>query len=206
MAKSTTALKRTRHSRLSTELRQETVLEEATRIIAERGYKDISIQEVADRCRISKTLLLYYFGSKDGLLVALLQFRVSRDTAALSWLRSEVNTRGEVTLKSVHKMLHAIVERNVSQPGILRFYCVLRAEALDRDHPAYAFFLERQKSTLRHYEQALAPNDPQPEFTARQLMALMIGLEEQWLREEEKFDLLKHWDHAVARLLPLKEL
>ncbi len=204
MAKSTTAVGRPRHSRLSTELRQEKVLEEATRIIAERGYKDISIQEVADRCRISKTLLLYYFGSKDGLLVALLQFRVSRDTAALSWLRSEVNARGELTLKSVHKMLHAIVERNVSQPEILRFYCVLRAEALDRDHPAHAFFLERQTSTLLRYEQALAQNDPQPEFTARQLMALMIGLEEQWLREEQEFDLLKHWDHAVARLLPLK--
>lgn len=204
MAKATTALGRPRQSRVSTELRQEKILEEATRMIAERGYKDVSIQEVADRCRISKTLLLYYFGSKDGLLVALLQFRVSRDTAALSWLRSEVNARGELTLKSVHKMLHAIVERNVSQPEILRFYCVLRAEALDRDHPAHAFFLERQRSTLRRYEQALAPNDPQPEFTARQLMALMIGLEEQWLREEEKFDLLKHWDHAVARLLPLK--
>src|SRR5438128_248289 len=113
MAKSTTALKRPRHYRLSTESRQEKVLEEATRIIAERGYKGISIQELASRCRISKTLLLYYFGSKDGLLVALLQFRVSRDTAALSWLRSEVVTRSGLTLKSVHKMLHAIVERNV---------------------------------------------------------------------------------------------
>jgi AcrR family transcriptional regulator len=204
MAKSTTVPGRARQSRLSTELRQESVLEEATRIIAERGYKDISIQELADRCRISKTLLLYYFGSKNGLLVALLQFRVSRDMAALSWLRSEINTRGELTLKSVHKMLHAIVERNVSQPEILRFYCVLRAEALDRDHPAHAFFLEHQRSTLRRYEQILAKNDPQPEFAARQLMAVMIGLEEQWLREEEKFDLLRHWDHAVARLLPLK--
>jgi AcrR family transcriptional regulator len=204
MVKSNTALRRTRQSRLSTELRQEKILEEATRMIAERGYKDVSIQEVADRCRVSKTLLLYYFGSKDGLLVALLQFRVSRDTAALSWLRNEVNTRGELTLKSVHKAFHAIVERNVSQPEILRFYCVLRAEALDRDHPAHAFFLERQRSNLRRYEQLLASNDPQPEFTARQLMAVMIGLEEQWLREEEKFDMLKHWDHAVARLLPVK--
>ena len=204
MAKATTARGRTRQSRLSTELRQEKILEEATRIIAERGYKDISIQEVADRCRISKTLLLYYFGSKNGLLVALLQFRVSRDTAALSWLRNEVDTRGEVALKSVHKMMHAIVERNVSQPEILRFYCVLRAEALDRDHPAHAFFLERQTSTLRRYEQVLAGNDPQPGFTARQLMAVMIGLEEQWLREEKRFDMLKHWDHAIARLLPLK--
>jgi hypothetical protein len=109
-----------------------------------------------------------------------------------------------LTLKSVRKMFHAIVERNVSQPEILRFYCVLRAEALDRDHPAHAFFLDRQTSPLRRYEQVLAQNDPQPEYTARQLMAVMIGLEEQWLREEEKFDLLKHWDHAVARLLPLK--
>jgi AcrR family transcriptional regulator len=204
MGKSITAPARPRQSRLNTELRQEQVLEEATRMIAERGYKGISIQEVADRCRVSKTLLLYYFGSKDGLLVALLQFRVSRDTAALSWLRAEVNARGELPLKSVHLMLHAIVERNLSQPGVLRFWCVLRAEALDRDHPAHEFFRGRQSDTLQRYRELLAPHDPQPEYTARQLSAVMMGLEEQWLREDAQFDLLKHWDHAVAKLLPLK--
>jgi hypothetical protein len=31
----------------------------------------------------------------------------------------------------------------------------------------------------------------------------LIGLEEQSLREEEKFDMLKQWDRAVARLLAL---
>jgi hypothetical protein len=31
-----------------------------------------------------------------------------------------------------------------------------------------------------------------------------MGLEEQSLREEEKFDMLKHGDHAVDRLLALK--
>jgi hypothetical protein len=59
----------------------------------------------------------------------------SRDMEALSWLRREINTRGELTLKSVRKRLHA--------------------EALDRDHPAHAFFLGRQSSTLRRYEQVL---------------------------------------------------
>jgi AcrR family transcriptional regulator len=201
MARTNPAPNRSKQSRLSTELRQERVLEEATRMVAERGYKDISIQEVADRCRISKTLLLYYFGSKNGLLVALLQFRMSRDIAALSWLRREVNSQGEMTLQAVQRVLHAIVEHALSQPEILRFYFVLRAEALDREHPAHEFFRDRQTHTLRRFERMLAASFPRPELAARQLMAVMNGLEEQWLREDQKFDILKYWDDAVATLL-----
>jgi AcrR family transcriptional regulator len=205
MPKPPLAAKRPRQPRLSTELRLEQILEEATGIIAQQGYVSISVQELADRCRISKTLLLYHFGSKDRLLVALLQFRVSRDMAALSWLRNEIPAQGELTLKSVHKALHAIVVRAMSQPEIVRFYAMLRAEALNPEHPARQFFLDRDEAARSRFEEILARHVPQPEFTARQLIALMMGLEEQWLREDKKFDLLKHWDHAVAQLLPLSE-
>jgi AcrR family transcriptional regulator len=80
-----TAQRKPRRTRLNAKLRQEQILEEATRSIAQSGYHGFSIQEVAERCRITNAGLLYYFGSKDQLLIALLQHRVSRDTAALAW-------------------------------------------------------------------------------------------------------------------------
>ncbi|MFF4763190.1 hypothetical protein [Streptomyces sp. NPDC001292] len=43
----------------------------------------------------------------------------------------------------------------------------------------------------------------EPRSTARQLLAVMGGLEEQWLREPGGVDLVAEWDRAVARLVPV---
>lgn len=193
-----------RRTRLGADLRQEQILEEATRIIGQNGYHGFSIQELAERCRITNAGLLYYFGSKEQLMVALLQYRVSRDTAALSWLFGETKPREQVSLSTIIKSQRAIVERNISQPEIVRFWAVVRAEALNRGHPAREFFIERETETIRRWTRLLAPHVPQSESAARQVFAFMVGLEEQWLREERGFDMLKEWDRGVAKLLPVK--
>lgn len=205
MPKRAAAQQKRKRTRLSAELRQEQILEEATKFIAQRGYHGFSLQELAERCRITIAGLLYYFGSKDRLLIALLQHRVSRDTVALTWLRGESDTGKDSPLKSVVRSLHAIVERNVTQPEIVRFYAVMRAEALNRGHPAREFFISRETYHVRLYTKMLVvAHVPQPESTARQLLALMMGLEEQWLREDQSFDLLKEWDRGAAKLLPTR--
>jgi AcrR family transcriptional regulator len=42
----------------------------AEEIFAERGYAAASMDEIAERCGVSKPMIYEYFGSKDGLLVA----------------------------------------------------------------------------------------------------------------------------------------
>ena len=42
----------------------------------------------------------------------------------------------------------------------------------------------------------------EPEATAREIYALMIGLEYQWLRTDGGFDYVAEWDRAVLKLLP----
>ncbi|TDB78674.1 TetR/AcrR family transcriptional regulator, partial [Actinomadura sp. KC216] len=39
-------------------------------VFGERGYQATSMDEIAERCGVSKPMLYEYFGSKDGLLVA----------------------------------------------------------------------------------------------------------------------------------------
>jgi AcrR family transcriptional regulator len=46
------------------------MLEAATRIFAERGFRDASMDEIAEACGITKPMLYAYFSSKEGLFSA----------------------------------------------------------------------------------------------------------------------------------------
>ncbi len=55
------------------ETRMEEMLQVAGRIFAERGYHGTSMDDIAAEADISKPLLYRYFGSKDGLYIALIE-------------------------------------------------------------------------------------------------------------------------------------
>jgi AcrR family transcriptional regulator len=50
--------------------REAQLIEVAEAVFAERGFKSVSMDEIAERARISKPVLYDHFGSKDGLLAA----------------------------------------------------------------------------------------------------------------------------------------
>ncbi len=50
--------------------RERQMLDVAEEIFGERGYSGTSMDEIAERCGVSKPMLYEYFGSKDGLLLA----------------------------------------------------------------------------------------------------------------------------------------
>jgi AcrR family transcriptional regulator len=50
--------------------REQQMLRVAEEIFAERGYRDTSMDEFAERVGVSKPMIYEYFGSKEGLLVA----------------------------------------------------------------------------------------------------------------------------------------
>jgi AcrR family transcriptional regulator len=191
--------------RLDGELRRAQILEAATRIISQRGYCGFGIQELARQCGITNAGLLYYFGTKEGLLIALLEDRDRRDAAAvhsIAGLTGQEN-QGEFSVDEILKVLRAIVARNSIQPEFVRFYAVLRAEALNHAHPARQYFVDREAAALDSFSRMVAPHVAAPLATARQLLAFMSGLEEQWLRADHGFDLIAEWDRGVAQLLPL---
>ncbi len=98
--------------------------------------------------------------------------------------------------------LHAIVARNAGQPEMVRLYAMLRAEALASDHPAFSFFRRREAATIELFRQMVAGHVADPFSTARQIEALMNGLEAQWLRQDCRFDLVAEWDKAAAMIIP----
>ena len=173
--------------------RREQLLDAATTLIAERGYWGLSLQDVADACGITLPGVLHHFGSKDGLLVAVLEHRDRLDTAALV---EHLEAGAPPDLAGV---CDAIVSRNAGQREIVRLYAVLEVESLAPDHPAHAFFAERQRRTLALLTR-WAPAARSGDALARHILALMDGLQIQWLRDPE-LDLVAEW-RAVSGQLP----
>ncbi len=54
--------------------RHQEILEAAARVITDRGLGETRISDIADRCGVSPGLILYYFESKDRLLVEALTY------------------------------------------------------------------------------------------------------------------------------------
>jgi AcrR family transcriptional regulator len=189
------------------DVRREQILDAAIRIIGQRGYNGFGIQELAQRCDLTNAGLLYHFGSKDRLLIALLEDRDRRDAEAVTSVLGLAGLRAgtKLTLDTVFKLLRAIVARNAAQPELVRLYTVLSAEAMNHAHPAREYFLAREAATLDVFASMIAPHVPQPRSTARQLLAFMSGLEQQWLRTNQGFDLIEEWDRGIVSLLPSRK-
>ncbi|MBG0563705.1 TetR/AcrR family transcriptional regulator [Actinoplanes aureus] len=189
-------------ARLPAAERRRQILEVTTGLIAERGFWGLSMQDVADGCGLTVPGLLHHVGSKDNLLVAVLEHR---DEADLRSLAGELGVPADglwtegpsaVTLPQV---CAALVRRNAGQPEIVRLFAVLEAESLAPDHPAHEYFRVRQQRILSSLA-ALVPAPADGRAVASQVVALMDGLQIQWLREPDTFDLAAAWDAAAARL------
>jgi AcrR family transcriptional regulator len=77
--------------------RHQEILDAAARVITDRGLAETRISDIADRCGVSPGLILYYFGSKDRLLLEALisandQFylRLSREMRRMTSAREQL--------------------------------------------------------------------------------------------------------------------
>jgi AcrR family transcriptional regulator len=187
------------------ELRRQQILDEAIRLIGQLGYHGFTVHELASKCGLTKGGLLHYFGSKEQLLVAMLEERDRREAVIIpSDVNFQAQTAGaaEYSRETVLQVFHAIAARSAAQPELLRLLVVLQAEALNREHPAHRYFQRRQAMVLNEFAAMLAGHARDPREAARSVFALLDGLEQQWLRAGGEFDLVACCDAAIALLLP----
>lgn len=188
-------------ARLPAPERRRQILEMTTKLIAERGFYGLSMQDVADGCGLTVPGMLHHVGSKDSLLVAVLEYRDEQDALSLaSKLGRPVHQLWSDDRISLSEICAAVVARNAGQPEIVRLFAVLETESLAPGHPAHDYFRARQRTTLDQFAGLAAGDTPDPHGLAVQVVAMMDGLQIQWLREPETFDLVTAWESAAARL------
>ncbi len=157
------------------------IIDQAMALFGEAGYRGASLREIAARCGISHPGLLHHFPTKESLLLAVLAHRDEADTA---WLALE-HAHGMTGLRR----LVDLGTLNASRQVIVELFAVLSAEATAADHPAQDFFVRRYRASdemiARVYREVAADgalrDGIDPGAAARQLVALMDGLQVQWL-------------------------
>jgi AcrR family transcriptional regulator len=156
------------------------------------------MSEVARACGMSQTGLTHYFPTKDVLLQAVLDRRDEIDIAQVRPPGAGL-PRGWAFLDS----LVDLVRHNQGQPGIVRLFTTVAAEAVDPEHPANSWLRHHHRSTAEQLRAALAEAaedgrlaaDAPVESIVRCVIAAMDGLQIQWLSDPGRPDMAE--DFAV---------
>ena len=170
------------NARVRSEERRAEIVRAALEVIAERGYRGASLASVAERVGLTQQGLLHHFPTKDALLVAVLQERDQWDAVP--------DTRWRIDL------LASLVEYNAMRPGVIQTFSALLGESVTEGHPARAYFTARYTDVRASMAEVLRaeygdrlPNGLTPERTAPLLVAVMDGLQYQWLLDPESVDM-----------------
>ncbi|MEV0647444.1 TetR/AcrR family transcriptional regulator [Phytomonospora sp. NPDC050363] len=177
------------------EERRQEILEAALALFAERGYRGASLATIAERVGLTQQGLLHYFPSKDRLLAEVLRLRDERDMAALGSANPDLDA------------LARIVELNEKRRGMVQSYTVLSADSVTEGHPAREFFTERYerlRGELTAVVRAELGEDLRagltPETAAALLIAVMDGMQLQWLLSDERVEMAGAFRGMLALL------
>jgi AcrR family transcriptional regulator len=138
------------------------MLDSAQKLFAERGYAASTIEAIASEAGVAMDTVYAAFGSKRGVLKALLDIRVGGDDAPIDLIdrpgpqavRREPNPRRQVAAFAVD--VSAIIERARPVDDIIR-----GAAAVDADIAAFrGKAQERRYQNLRQFVSWLAGNGP----------------------------------------------
>jgi AcrR family transcriptional regulator len=160
--------------------RRRQIVESAANVFAEFGYSGGSIRTIAARVGISPATLIQHFGSKEGLLEAVLE----------DWTMTAVPIPDDVNGLAYFEAMRGLMDFHIEHRGLIELFLTMTAEASSSVHPARDFIQRRYAHTFgefaKHLREArdageiqLAEDDIA--YEVRMMMAAMDGLELQWL-------------------------
>ncbi|MEU6482406.1 helix-turn-helix domain-containing protein [Streptomyces sp. NPDC046887] len=172
----------------------------ASDAFAARGYNNASLAEIAKQAGLTQAGVLHYFRSKALLLTSVLELRDQRDIEQLGPDRPQ-------GLEFLRHLVDTAL-RNAEREGIVRLYAVLSAESVTDNHPAQDYFRDRYTGLRGFVADALRmacdlPDDRAAEAAtaANAIIAVMDGLQVQWLLDPEAVDMAASTDLVVTSLL-----
>jgi AcrR family transcriptional regulator len=182
------------------------IIQTAILAFAEVGYHGASLRDIAARADISHPGLLHHFPTKAALLEAVLEYRDAVDNEAFA----EDMARGT----DYFEALVRVVERNQVRRPLVELFAGLSTEATTPDHPAHEYFRRRYDRLVEQSTEVLealaargglAPG-VDPAQAARSIIALMDGLQVQWLLSldgprSERVDMAAHLRGYLALVL-----
>jgi AcrR family transcriptional regulator len=106
---------------------REVVLDAAESLMAEQGYDAATVAAIVQRAGIPPSSIYHYYGSKEGVLLAVMERGAERFFAALPDLDRRVGSQMQ-HLRMLVETTAATLERN---PGFLRILVVMAAQPIN---------------------------------------------------------------------------
>lgn len=173
--------------------RRRMILDTAVEHFAQWGFNASSLARIAQDCGITQGGLLHHFRGKEDLLLSVLARSEEHDVDRLFSPPGE----GFPPVAEHFAAVVALAADNARRPGIVRMYNTLVGESGNPDHPAHDHFRQRYARVLGHtvglLEAGAARGEVRPgtdcEAVGREILAVMDGLQIQWVLDPEGVDM-----------------
>ena len=175
--------RRARQPRQATTERRAEILRAAANTFGSKGYKNGSLAEVAEQVGITHAGVLHHFGSKEQLLVEVLEYRDKEDVRDLE---------GQHIPGGLGLFQHLVrtARMNVDRPGIVQGYSVLTGESVTENHPARAWVTDRFRVLRGEISDAVIAvgegtvSRETADCAASAIIGVMDGLQVEWLLDD----------------------
>jgi AcrR family transcriptional regulator len=180
------------------EASRDRVLRAALQAIATNGFQGSSLAAIAADAGLTTAGLLHHFPSKEQLLVAVLAERDRLDGVRFQL----AGFRGLAALDR----LAELVQHNTMVPRLVQAYTVLLGESVGTDHPARAWFRDRYPRRRANIAAAIRAGiemseirpDVDCDALAAQIVAMMDGLQVQWVLNPDQVDMAAVFADYIA--------
>ncbi len=190
MTKAKEQVQATPKSRPETAEKRQAILVAANEVFGQRGYNNASLAEIAQRVGMTRAGVLHHFGSKENLLLESVSIR---DT-------SDVDSDDDVLMPVGRAQFEHLIKtafRNAHRPGIVQNFVVMSSEAITNDHPTHGYYEERYHNLRLEVannfrelcEEEGIEDTSTVEDAAASILAVMDGLQYQWLLDPECLNL-----------------
>lgn len=188
--------------RPATERKRKEILRAAIETFGTKGSTNGTLNDIAEQVGITHAGVLHHFGSKQNLLLEVLEFRDQDDVAHLA-------ERHIPDGPALFAHLVATAFRNALRPGIVQVYTVLSAESVTDDHPATSYFQNRYRQLRREVAAAFRElcaqehvGDPAAvDRASASILAVMDGLQLQWLLDPDAVELAEASEFAIQAIV-----
>lgn len=184
------------------------IIEAAEQLFAKHGYGSTSVRQIADAAGVNLAMISYYFGSKEKLMEALVDYRTSHVRLQLENL---IKDESLSPLQKVNVMIAQYVERFIERQN---FYRIMVTEhILDKNNDITAMLLEMKKRNAALLLQIIREGQKKKQFRKNvdvvMLMNVMVGTVNHALLNKafyRSFHQLEHMKEAEFNEYLLKKL